>query len=192
MSMAKVSKYSNDNNYNHVHIHLLESINSIPNILQDDCYGKLPLISKSVVMTRIDIHHAGEEHDQHVIRLTLRGSHVCQPFAKSLLCRNRSPVHGWSLGSRPHSPFHHILKAEGAVPWSSYMSTRLIGPYKTRYVVSTQLKAYHQGQNDVVLNRHRRGLPHRNLRIATTLSPSFPFECSTDPPTCPSRSSNNK
>jgi hypothetical protein len=44
------------------------------------------------------------------------------------------------------------------------------------------------GTNPSVLNRHRQGLPHRNLRIATALSPPFPFECSTDPPNDPARS----
>jgi hypothetical protein len=41
------------------------------------------------------------------------------------------------------------------------------------------------GINPSVLNRHRRGLPHRNLRIATPLSPPFPSECSTGPPNWP-------
>jgi hypothetical protein len=70
-------------------------------------------------------------------------------------------------------------------------ATRLIGAHRTRHAVSTQLKACHQGQSDVVLNRHGRGLPHKNLRIATSLSPPFPSECSTGPPTGPARSSNN-
>jgi hypothetical protein len=43
-----------------------------------------------------------------------------------------------------------------------------------------------------VLNQHGWGLPYRNLTIATTLSPPFPSEGSTDPPTSPARSSNNK
>jgi hypothetical protein len=72
-------------------------------------------------------------------------------------------------------------------------ATRLIGPHKkTGHAVSTQLKAYHRDQNSVVLNRHGGGLPHRNIRTATTLSTPFPSECSTDPPTGPARSSNSK
>jgi hypothetical protein len=71
-------------------------------------------------------------------------------------------------------------------------ATRLIDPHKTWHAVSTQLKAYHRGQNGAVLNRHGWGLPHRILRIATTFSPPFPSECSTDPPTGPARSSNSK
>jgi hypothetical protein len=41
---------------------------------------KLSLITESVAMTRIDIHPAGEESDQHVIRLTPKCSHIWQPF----------------------------------------------------------------------------------------------------------------
>jgi hypothetical protein len=59
-----------------MHIQLLESINSTPHILRDDYNDKLPLITDSVMMTRIDIHPAGEEPDQHVICITPRGSHV--------------------------------------------------------------------------------------------------------------------
>jgi hypothetical protein len=51
----------------------------------------------------------------------------------------------------------------------------LLGPIKIRHVVSTQLKTCHRGQNDAVLNRLGWGLPHRNLGIATSLSPPFPF-----------------
>jgi hypothetical protein len=71
-------------------------------------------------------------------------------------------------------------------------ATRLIRHHKTRHTVSTQLKPCHRGQNGVVLNRHGRGLPHRNLRIVTSLSPLFSSECSTDPPTYPTRSNNSK
>jgi hypothetical protein len=39
--------------------------------------------------------------------------------------------------------------------------------------------------NPSVLNRHRQGLPHRNLGIATTLSPLIPSECFTSPPKWP-------
>jgi hypothetical protein len=49
-------------------------------------------------------------------------------------------------------------------------ATRLTMPYKTQHAISTQLKACHRGQNGVVLNRHGRGLPHRNLRIAIAVS----------------------
>jgi hypothetical protein len=37
------------------------------------------------------------------------------------------------------------------------------------------------GTNPSILNRHRRGLPYRNLRIGTTLSLFFLSECSTGP-----------
>jgi hypothetical protein len=66
-------------------------------------------------------------------------------------------------------------------------ATRIIGPHRIRHAVSTQLKACHWGQNG-----HGQGLPHRNLGIATTLSPPFPSECSTDPLTRPALSSNSE
>jgi hypothetical protein len=55
---------------------LLESINSTPTMLRDDGNDKLSLITESVAATRIDMHPAGEEPDQHAIRLTPGGSHV--------------------------------------------------------------------------------------------------------------------
>jgi hypothetical protein len=62
-------------------------------------------------------------------------------------------------------------------------ATRLTGP------ISPACDRYVQylltDTNSSVLNRHRRGLPHRNLRIATTLSPPFPSEYSTGPPKWP-------
>jgi hypothetical protein len=73
------------------------------------------------------------------------------------------------------------LKAVGVKP-SIYrwQTTRLIGP------ISPACDRYIQylltGTNSSVLNWHRQGLPHRNLRIATALSPLFPFECFTGPP----------
>jgi hypothetical protein len=196
MSTSKVSNYKQWY-YNpvQIHIELLESTNSTPNILRDDCNDKLPLITESVVATRIDIQPVGEEPDQHTIHLTPRGSHVWQPFSSPYYVEIGPLLLGWSLGPRPHSP----SKNKGTT-WSREVrsdivvtkATQLIGPHKTQHVLSTQLKACHQGQNSAVLNRHGRGLPHRNLRIATSLSPPFPSECSTDPPTCPAWSSNSQ
>jgi hypothetical protein len=132
MSTSKVSKYNNhnDNIIIVISISISKSSNPQQYTIWDDCNDKLPLITESVTATRIDIHPAGEEPDQRVIRLTPGCSHVWQPFAKSLLRRKRSPVHGWSLSPRPHSPSHNILKAGGVVRWSSYRATRLIGPHK--------------------------------------------------------------
>jgi hypothetical protein len=133
MSTSKVSKYNNYNN--NIIMTISISISSNPSTVHQTYYemtatDKLPLITESVAVTRIDIHPAREEPNQHAIRLTPGGSHIRQPFAKSLLCQNWSPTHGWSLGSRPHSPSHNILKARGAVRWSSYKATRLTGPHK--------------------------------------------------------------
>jgi hypothetical protein len=104
---------------------------------------------------------------------------------KSLLSQIGPLLPGWSLSPRPHSPSKSKSTAwirEVRFDKVVTKATRLTGPHKTQHVVSTQLKACHQGQNGVVLNRHGWGLPYRNLRIATTLSPLFPSECSTNPP----------
>jgi hypothetical protein len=135
-------------------------------------------------VTQIDIHPAGEEPDQHVIRLTPRGSHVWQPFISPYYVKIRLLLPGWSLGPRPHSPSKNkntTWNMEVRFNIIVTKATRLIGPHKTRHVISTQLKAYNRGQNDTVLNRHGWGLPHRNLGIVTALFPPFPSECSTDP-----------
>jgi hypothetical protein len=184
MPTSKVSKYNNHNDNIIVTIYISNSSNLSAvhqTYYEMTATDKLPLITESVMATWIDIHPAGEKPNQHAIRSTPGGSHVWQPFTKSLLYRNWSPAHGWNVGSRPHSPSHNILKAGGVVRRSSYRATRLTGPIEIQHVVSTQLKACHWGQKNVVLNWHRWVLPHRNLKIATTHSPSFPSECSTDP-----------
>jgi hypothetical protein len=61
--------------------------------------------------------------------------------------------------------------------WQSTRLTEPISPACDRYV-----QYLLTGINPSVLKWYRRGLPHRNLRIATTLSPLFPSECSTGPP----------
>jgi hypothetical protein len=122
------------------------------------------------------------------------GSHVWQPFTSPYYVEIGPLLPGWSLGPRPHSP-----SKSKSTTWSREVqfnmivtkANRLIGPHKTRHAVSTQLKACHRGQNGTVLNRRGRGLAHRNLRIATSLSSPFPSEGSTDPLTFPTRSSNS-
>jgi hypothetical protein len=52
---------------------------------------KQPLISESVVVTRIDIHPTGEEPDN-MLYVQLPESHVQQPSMKSPLGQNRSPA----------------------------------------------------------------------------------------------------
>jgi hypothetical protein len=64
--------------------------------------------------------------------------------------------------------------------WRATTLTGPISPACDRYVQYLLTDT-----NPSVLNRHRWGLPHRNLRIATTLSPPFPSECSTGPPNWP-------
>jgi hypothetical protein len=61
-----------------------------------------------------------------------------------------------------------------------YQLTGPISPACDRYVQYLLM-----GINPSIFNRHSRGLPHRNLRIATALSPPFPFKYSTGPPNWP-------
>jgi hypothetical protein len=131
------------------------------------------------------MHPAGEEPDQHAVRTTT----ICEVPTKSKLVPY-SRVKSWLPAS---FPLQQTSLKQG-VRFGEVVTglLGLPGPIKTRHLVSTQLKACHQSQNGAVLNRHGRGLPHRNLRIAIALSLSFPFECSIDPPTCPAWSSNNK
>jgi hypothetical protein len=76
--------------YNHNHAHP-------PTITVHQPYyvmtatDKRPLISESVTATRIDIHPAGEEPDQHVIRVTHRVSRMTT-VCKSLPSQNRAPA----------------------------------------------------------------------------------------------------
>jgi hypothetical protein len=68
----------------------------------------------------------------------------------------------------------------GQVVTQLHQLTGPITPACDRYI-----QYFITGTNPSVLNWHRWGLPQRNLGIATTLSPSFPSECSTDPPKWP-------
>jgi hypothetical protein len=83
-------------------------------ILQDDSNNKRSLISESVAVTRIDIHPAGEELDQHAVRATLGVSCMATTCevptkSKSGLCSRDevlAPSDAWPgrhLGP-PHSP----------------------------------------------------------------------------------------
>jgi hypothetical protein len=85
MSMSKISKYNNHNDNIIITISIFISISisnsSNPSTIHQTYYemtvmDKLSIITKSVVVTRINIHPTGEEPDQHAIRLTPGGSHV--------------------------------------------------------------------------------------------------------------------
>jgi hypothetical protein len=73
---VKVKKYNNHNDNIIITISITNFSKSTPSILRDDCNDKPSLIIESVVVTRINIHPTREEPDQHVIHLTLGGSHV--------------------------------------------------------------------------------------------------------------------
>jgi hypothetical protein len=113
-------------------------------------------------------------------------------WTKSLLPRKRAPgtIHSIpanrSMSLYPVSLFSQSIKQWRKSNICRQQATRLTGP------ISRACDRYVQylltGINPSVLNQHRRGLPHRNLRIATSLSPPFPSECSMDPPNGPARS----
>jgi hypothetical protein len=150
---------------------------------------KRPLISKSVVVTRIEIHPTGEEPDRHVVRAARGVSHTtttCGVPTKSNLglcswdevlapCNTRSGYHS----GLPHSPSNKPPRSR--VRWFGKVVTGLLGLLALIKpgMRSVQIKACHWGQNDMVLNRHKQGRPPRNLGIATAPSSSIPSECST-------------
>jgi hypothetical protein len=120
------------------------------------------------------------------------GSYVWQPSAKSLLSWNWAPALGMKSWPPaivrpccrcvlPHSPSNKPPRSREG--WFDEVVTELlylpspINPICDQY----KSKLVHRGQNDVVLNRHSRGPPPWNLRIATALSPPFPSEWSTFP-----------
>jgi hypothetical protein len=79
MPTSKVSKYNNHNDNIIITISISNSLNQ--SIVHQTYYemtamDKLPLITKSVVVTRIDIHPAEEEPDQHAIHSTPGDSHI--------------------------------------------------------------------------------------------------------------------
>jgi hypothetical protein len=115
-----------------------------------------------------------------------------QSWTESLLLRKRAPdtIHSTSadrsvglyLVSLPSQPMKLWRKPNIC----QQQATRLTEPISQ--VCDQYVQYFLTGTKPSVFNRHRRGLPHRNLRIATSLSPPFPSKCSTVPPKCPARS----
>jgi hypothetical protein len=113
-------------------------------------------------------------------------SHVRQLSAKSLLSQNWAPAPGmksWPPAivqpDRRHGLPHSLSNKppRNREVWFNKVVTGLLGLSGSINLTYGQYesKLVHWGQNDTVLNRHRRGLSPWNLRIATTLSPPFPF-----------------
>jgi hypothetical protein len=161
---------------------------------------KWRLISESVMVTRIDIHLTGERtwptHRTCALRV-LRMTTVYEVSTKL-----NSGIYSWDEvlapsnarpgrhSGLPHPPSNKPPRSrEGRFNEVATGLLGLSGPMKPD-MRSVQIKVCCQGQNDTVLNWHNQELPHRNLGIATVLSPPFPSECSTDAPTCAARSSN--
>jgi hypothetical protein len=87
-------------------------------------------------------------------------------------------------GRRPkmsHSPFNKPPRSR-EVRFDKVV-TELLGLSGPINLTCVQYKSnlIHQGQNNVVLNRHRQELPPWNFKIATALSPPFPSKWSTFP-----------
>jgi hypothetical protein len=82
----------------------------------------------------------------------------------------------------PHNSLRVGERYFGQVVTQLHQLTRPISLACDRYI-----QYLLTGTNTLVLNRHSRGLPHRNLRIATSLYSPFSSECSTGLPnwSCP-------
>jgi hypothetical protein len=109
-----------------------------------------------------------------------------QSWTESLLLRKRAPdtIHS-TTADRSVGPYLVSLSSQPMKLWRNpnicrQPATRLTEPISPAYDRYVQYLL--TGINPSVLKRHRRGLSHKNLRIATTLSPPFPSECSTGPP----------
>jgi hypothetical protein len=90
------------------------------------------------------------------------------------------PIHG-SVPSFSPKPANEAVGEKSSI--YQRLATRLTGhisPACNRYV-----QYLLTGTNPSVLNRHRWGYHIENLGIATTLSPPFPSEGSTNPPNWP-------
>jgi hypothetical protein len=150
---------------------------------------KRPLIPESVMATWIDIHLAGEELDWHIVHAAPGVSRMTivreVPTKSNLGICSQDEVlapsnarHSRHSGL-PHSPSNK--QPHSREGWFNKVVTGLLGlpgPIKPDKW-SVQIKACHQGQDDVVLNWHRQGLLPWNLGIASILSSSFPSECYT-------------
>jgi hypothetical protein len=125
--------------------------------------------------------------------LPVGGPRTRQPFASHQQCwiditapeKNCSRHHHSARLSGLRDPTQFLSQPS---QWSSRLkpsiywrqTTRLTGPINTCMWSVRSILAH--GYQPSVLNRHRWGLPHRNLRITTILSLPFPSKCSTDPP----------
>jgi hypothetical protein len=112
-----------------------------------------------------------------------------QSLTESLFLRKRAPNTTHSTpADQSVGPYPVSLQSQPIKQWRKpnicqQQATRLTGP------ISLACDQYVQylltGTNPSFLNGHRWRLPHRNLRIVTTLSSPFPSEYSTDPPIWP-------
>jgi hypothetical protein len=150
----------------------------------------------------IDVHPVGE-NPTNTIRMLPCGPRSWQPFM--------SHPQGWMDTTAPEKKCSRLhLSARLSGLWdppqflsqdshcSSRLKPRTCGRLATRLIgpISPACDRYVQylltGTNPSVLNRHRRGLPHRKPQNSHNTLPALPFpsEGSTDPPKWPCPVSN--
>jgi hypothetical protein len=151
--------------------------------------SKWSLISESIAVIQSGVHPAGEEPDQHAERVVpwdSRMTIVCKVPTK-LKSGPALRMKSWPLAivqpghhlRLPHSPSNKPPRSK-EVRFDKVVTKLLglLGPIKPD-MRSVEIKIVHRDQNDMVLNRHGRGLPPWNLRIFTVCSLPFPSVCST-------------
>jgi hypothetical protein len=148
-------------------------------------------------VSRIDIHPTTKEPDRHIVRVAPVVSRTII-IGEAPTKLNLGPYYQDEVlapsdarpGRHPGLSHSHSNKPPRCREvWFDKVVTMLLGlpcPIKTWHTISTNQNLPSE-QKWPVLDRHRWRLPHRNLRIFTTLSPPFPSECSTNLPTCPAR-----
>jgi hypothetical protein len=93
-----------------------------------------------------------------------------------------------SIARRLTDPRVHTEFLSQVSHWTSGGRATLYWRQTTRLTrpINTSMRSVHSilahGYHPSFLNRHKRVLPYRNLKIATTISLPFPSKCSTDPP----------
>jgi hypothetical protein len=143
---------------------------------------KRSLISESVMMIQIGVHLAREEPNRHIIHVAPGVSRMTNtrkvPTKSNLGPCSRDEVLASSDSlARPSSwaasfSLQQTTSKQGGMIWqTSYWATRFTWPHKPN-MQSLQIEACHRGQNDVVLNRYRRGLPPWNSHDPI---PTLPF-----------------
>jgi hypothetical protein len=147
--------------------------------------SKWSRISESLTVIWIGVHLAGEEPDQYVVHLVSRVSRTTTvhgvptksklgPCSQDDVLAPNDRLAQLSSWAASFSLQQTTSKQGGMIWQSSYLAARFIGPINPT-CIQYKSKLIHRGQNNTVLNRHRRGLPLWNLIISATLFPTLPL-----------------